>query len=291
MSPAAAQETQLLEQEQRVGARYPEVRSGLAGQSQLTGRGVQELLGGFDTQIKSAQTVLASALRRVYSMAFEMDEKFWPDTTKTIRGVAQNAPFNLTYRPSKDIKGDHTIHVRYGLAAGMDPNRFVVMMLQLRQDSLVSREFLQRELPFEVDSIEMQRQVDVEQTRDALKNVVGGVAQAVTQMLMQGADPSHLISQFSDLVGDLQRGDPYEVAAAKAFKPQEQPQTAPAGLNGPPSGPGVPMPPGPPSGPPGAPPGVGGAPMGSPAGAAPQGGPPTDLASILARIQGKGKGR
>ena len=287
MSPAAAQETQLLEQEQRVGARYPEARSGLTGTSQLTGRGIQELLGGFDTQVKAAQFIFSSALREVFELAFEMDEKFWPNTSKTVRGEAQGSPFKMTYVPSKDIAGDHTIHVSYGLAAGMDPNRWLVFMLQARQDELLPRDFVQRQMPFDVDVSALQRQIDVEQTRDALKHAIEALAQAVPQMVSQGGDPAQIIGQFSTIIERLQRGDPVEDAAKAAF----QPQPTPAGLNGGSAGPGMPgmmpapgaMPP-----PPGSPAGAG--PGGPPPGGAPnlQGGPPPALAALLAGMTGRG---
>lgn len=283
MSPAAANETALLEQEQRIGARYPEARSGLTGTSQLTGRGIQELLGGFDTQVKAAQFIFTSALREVFELAFEMDEKFWPNSTKSVRGEAQGSPFHLTYTPSRDINGDHTIHVSYGLAAGMDPNRWLVFMLQMRQDMLVPREFVQRQMPFDVDVTQMQRQIDVEQTRDSLKQAVSALAEAVPQMLASGADPSKIISQFSTLVDGLQHGKPYEDAAKLAFAPQP----SPAGLSGEQSGGPGGAPAGIPPGPSGPGPGPGSPPPGSPAGAGPQGGPPA-LADLLAQMTGKG---
>jgi hypothetical protein len=280
MTPAAAQEAQLLDNEQRVGSRYPEARSGLTGTSQLTGRGIQELMGGFDTQVKGAQMVFTTALRAVFEMAFEMDEKFWPSVKKTVRGEAQGSPFTLSYTPSSDIAGDHTIHVSYGLAAGMDPNRWLVFMLQMRQDELVPREFVQRQMPFDVDVSAMQRQIDVEQTRDSLKHAVEGLAQAVPQMVAQGQDASHIISQFSALIERLQRGDSFEQAASTAFAAEEPPQPSPAGLSG--GGPEGPMPPGLPGAGPGLPP-----PPGSPAGGAAPGGPPPSLADLLAHMTGR----
>lgn len=50
----AFMESQLLEGEMRTGARYPEGRSGSIDASVVTGRGIQELQGGFDTQVKTA---------------------------------------------------------------------------------------------------------------------------------------------------------------------------------------------------------------------------------------------
>lgn len=62
-------------------------------------------------------------------MCFELDEKLWPNTVKQIRGTANGTPFEETYRPRKDIAGNHQVDVTFGFAAGMDPNRALVFLL------------------------------------------------------------------------------------------------------------------------------------------------------------------
>ena len=113
-------EQTLLNQELRVGARYPEGRTGNVNASIVTGQGVQALMGAFDTQVKSAQAIFASALRDVISVCFEVDERLFP-VEKTIRGVDSGAPYEITYSPRKDIKGDFSADVRYGMLAGLNP--------------------------------------------------------------------------------------------------------------------------------------------------------------------------
>lgn len=54
MSPAAFQESALLQQEMNVGARSPSTRQGAQDASIITGRGVQELSATFDTQVSTA---------------------------------------------------------------------------------------------------------------------------------------------------------------------------------------------------------------------------------------------
>lgn len=223
MSPAAFQEEAALENELRTGGRYPEARSGVQSASVITGRGIQELLGGFDTQIKSAQEVLRETLREVIAVCFEMDEKFWPDAERDVRGEVQGAPFNISYKPSRDIRGDYTCDVTYGLAAGMDPNRWLVFMLQLRGDRLVPREFVQRNLPMDVNVTQLMQQIDIEETRDATKQAVFGLAQAMPQMIAQGMDPSQAMAPFVTLIQRLQKGDTFETAAEAAFAPPPQP--------------------------------------------------------------------
>jgi hypothetical protein len=58
-----------LEQELQVGARYPGTRSGQVDASVITGRGVQQLSAGYETQIDAAQTVIGEALRRATEYA------------------------------------------------------------------------------------------------------------------------------------------------------------------------------------------------------------------------------
>ena len=102
---------QLLNQELRSGTRYPEGRSGNIDASIVTGQGVQALMGAFDTQVKSAQAIFASALRDVVSVCFEVDEMAY-SIEKTIRGVDSGSPYEITYHPKKDIKGDYSADVR-----------------------------------------------------------------------------------------------------------------------------------------------------------------------------------
>jgi hypothetical protein len=219
LPPGAFEEQQMLDTEQRVGARYPDARSGNVESSIITGQGVQALMGGFDTQIKAAQDVLKDVLREVYELAFCLDEYEWPTLTKTIRGETQGTPYEVSYRPDRDIKGDHTINVSYGFMAGLNPNQALVFMLQLRADKLISRDLLMRQLPFGVNISDEQAKVDTEETRDALKQAVFGLGQAVPELAAQGQDPSNTIRQFVTLIQQLNAGKSIEDAAALAFAP------------------------------------------------------------------------
>jgi hypothetical protein len=108
--------------------------------SVITGQGVQALLGAFDSQIKAGQTVIAEVLEDVIKLCFEMDELLF-NVKKSVRGVAQGTPYELKYMPSKDIKGDTSVEVRYGLMAGLDPSRALIFSLQALGADLVSKRF------------------------------------------------------------------------------------------------------------------------------------------------------
>lgn len=226
---AAFGESQLLDNEMRVGARYPGARSGEQNASVITGRGIQELMGGFDTQVKTAQTVLGHALKQTLKICFEMDDKIWPTVNRDIRGTANGAPFSESYRPDRDIKGDYTVQVDYGFAAGMDPNRAVVFLLQLRGDKLIDRDTVQRQLPWDVDVVKLQERIDVEEINDALKQGIFAYVQALPVMAQNGVDPSGPLRQVAALIASRQEGDELADAILKAFAPEQPPGAAPVG--------------------------------------------------------------
>lgn len=220
---AAFQEGQVLEQELRTGTRSPEVRSGNLDASIITGKGVQALMGGFNTVVTTGQTVIGETLRHAIMLAFEMDEKLWPKEKKKIRGTAQGTPFEEDYIPSKDINGNYTVDVTYGFAAGQDPARAIVGLLQLRGDQLISRDFFQRQLPMGIDVVQMQTQIDNEQFTDALKQGMMAYMQAIPQMALQGqVDPVDALSKVAQLIQLREKGEPVHDAVLKIFTPKQQ---------------------------------------------------------------------
>ena len=156
-----------------------------------------------------------------------MDEKLWPNEKKTIRGTAQGTPFEAEYVPAKDIAKDYTVDVTYGFAAGQDPARAIVGLLQLRGDQLISRDFFQRQLPMGIDVVQMQTQIDNEQFTDALKQGMMGYMQAIPQMALQGQDPLDALQKVAKLIELREKGEPVHDAVLKVFTPKQPPPGAP----------------------------------------------------------------
>lgn len=217
-------QAQLSSQELMTATRSPAARNGQMDASVITGKGVQALMGGFNTVITTGQGVITQAMELAIKFMFDMDEKLWPDEKKTIRGVVQGTPFEETYIPSKDIAGNHMVDVTYGFAAGQDPARAIVAMLQLRGDKLISRDFMQRQLPMQIDVVQMQQQVDNEEFEDALKAGTQMLMQSVGQLALQGQDPTQLLTQMAMVIKGRENGKPVHEAVLDAFKPKEQPQ-------------------------------------------------------------------
>ena len=232
------QETGALDQELRVGSRYPQGRLGQQSGSIVTGRGVEALMGGFDTQVKTAQAVFAETFRHVMSLCFKMDEKLFGDVKKEVRGVTAGAPYEISYVPSKDIAGDYWVDVSYGMMAGLDPNRALVFGLQARGDKLISRDFLRRQMPWDMNVTQEEEKVEVEELRDSLMQAMASYAQALPAMAAQGQDPTKILTAMAAVIKGRQAGDSIEDLVVAAFAPPPiSPEEAAAGE---PPAPGVP---------------------------------------------------
>ncbi len=217
-------EAQVLDKEIADGTRSPAARRGDIDASVVTGRGVEALTAIYSTQIATAQDVVGDALRRALEMAFEMDERYWPEVTKTVTGIASGAPFSETYVAGKDIKGDYTVSVTYGMTAGMDPNRAIVFLLQLRADQAIDRDTMQRMLPFDVDVDDLQRRVDIEQMTDAMKQGMFALLANAPVMGEQGIDPLKTLQRAAQIIGDREKGKPFHQAVLDAFTPEPAPE-------------------------------------------------------------------
>jgi hypothetical protein len=215
-----------LDAELRIGTRYPEVRTGNADSSVITGRGVQALMGTMDTQVRTAQAILARWFADLFSLCLEVDEKIWPNKTKTLQGRINGTPFEVKYKPSRDIAGDTTVDVQYGLMAGLDPNRWLVFGLQARGEKLISRDYLRRQMPADLDATQEEQKVDIEDFREALKQAMAGYAQAIPVLAQQGQDPQQILSAIATVIEGRRRGIPIEETIKEAFAPPEEENAA-----------------------------------------------------------------
>ena len=274
---SAFAEQQALEHELQLGSRFPQIRTGNADQSIVTGKGVQALMGGYESQIVAHQAIMSRVLQEVISLCFEVDECIFGDFEKSLRGSENGTPFEIKYNPKKTINGDYTVDVKYGLMAGLDPNRALVFGLQARAEKLISRDFLRRELPFSIDVEDEKRKVDVEDLEEAFKSAMLGYSQAIPAMAQQGQDPSHIIEQLTKVIADRRNGVSLSDSIAKVFEapkptkptPEEQAAMEQQALM---SGQGMP------------PESQGGMPTGA---QAPQG--PPDIATLMAGLTASGQ--
>lgn len=219
--PMAFAQNNTLSDEMRLGARFPQARTGEVDNSIVTGQGVKALMAGFDGQIKTAQSIIGEALGKALSIALRMDEAVFGDETKEVSAVTNGVQFKLKYKPLRDINGNYGVNIEYGLMAGMDPNRSLVWALQARGDKLISRSLVRRTIPVSINASEEERAIDIEDMRDSLKQSVAALASAIPQMVTQGQDPMKIVANLATVIDERRKGTPIEDAVAKAFKPEE----------------------------------------------------------------------
>ncbi len=231
-------------------------------------------MGGFDTQVRAAQAQFARLFMELVSLCFEVDEKIFGSIQKEIKGVDDGTPFNMKYIPSKAIAGEYGVDVRYGIMSGMNPNNAIIALLQMRSDKLVSRDYVRREIPMELNVTQEEQRVDIEEMRDSLRVAVAQYAQAIPALAAQGQDPSQIVSRIAEVIKGRQKGLQLETIVEKVFMPEQPPQPEmPMGEQVPAAG----MAPVPAS-----------QPTPEQMGAAPAAGARPDIATLLASIAGQG---
>jgi hypothetical protein len=225
--------TDYLKQELQLGAMSPESRMGQQDASVITGRGIQQLMAGFSSQIAAAQTVFKVALKRALRLCFMLDEAVFGDVKKEIRGNDAGIPYSITYTPRKDIDGDHSVDITYGFAAGLDPNRALVFLLQADGAGLVSKDYVRRNLPTDINAVEEEKKIAIEQSRMALVAAFSALAQSIPQLAAQGGDPTTVIQQQAKFIALMQKGHSVEEAAMEVMKPPPPPPGPPPGASTP----------------------------------------------------------
>ena len=160
-------------------------------------------------------------------MCFEIDEVVFGNMTKTIKGTDDGTPYTMKYTPSRDIKGEYGVDVRYGIMSGMDPNRAIIALLQMRSDKLVSRDYVRREIPMDLNVTQEEQRVDIEEMRDSLRVAVAQYAQAIPAMAAQGQNPEEIVKRIAGVIQGRQKGLSLESTVEKVFMPQEVPPVAP----------------------------------------------------------------
>lgn len=237
--PEAGAQMESYQQDLMLGSRYPGTRAGNSPGSIVTGQGVNALEGGFDSQTMNYQNLLGFALKRAIGLCFKLDELLWKNKKKELRVMVNGSMFEEEYVPSKDIAGIHEVEVTYGFAAGMDPNRALVFLLQMMSAGLADRDFVLQQMPFDLDSLQTLQRVDVEKMDDALKQGVFSMATSMGVMIEQGMDPSQPLQAIAKIIEAREKGVPLHKAVLDAFK-QPAPQAGPQGQPGTeqPSGPG-----------------------------------------------------
>lgn len=219
----------VLSSELEYGAITPEALGGSIDASVVTGKGVQQLMAGYSQQIAMCQQSLVGHFEQVIELCLEMDERFWPEVKKSISGLAESTPYSLDYRAGRDIDGDYSVTVQYGGIAGLDPNRGLVFLLQGLGADLISKDYVRRHLPSDINAKDEENKIAIEKMRASLMEGLAGYAQSIPALAAQGQDPSPIISGMVKALGLVQKGKTIEEALSAVFpEPEPEPQPDPA---------------------------------------------------------------
>lgn len=228
-----------LEVEAKESAGYPDARNGRIDASIVTGRGVEALMGTFDTQVKTAQLLFKRALEEATEYAFMLYMRFFPNVMHTICGIDNGQSYRLTFTPSRDIGDDYKVMCTYGFMLGNSPAQAVMMLLQFQNGELLSQESVQKKLPWDIDVDLENRKIHVKRLNDSILAGVAAYAQSLGVMIQQGQPPQAVFDPIVKLIKAREAGKELSQAALEAFTPPEAEVASPEMPEMPPEGGGM----------------------------------------------------
>lgn len=212
-----------LRQEMMTGAIMPEALNGSIDASVITGRGVQQLAAGYSQQIAANQDALVGHFEQLLALAFEMDEKIWPDEEKTVKGQDAGVPFTIKYKASRDIDGDYSVDVSYGFMAGLDANRALIYLLQAQGAGLLSDDYVRRNLPAGINASEEGQKVMIEAMEKSSIQALAALAQSIPQLVANGMDPTQIVGAIAEVTAQLRENKTIDEVMREVFAPQPPP--------------------------------------------------------------------
>jgi hypothetical protein len=114
-------------------------------------------------------------------------------------------------------------------------------LLQALGGDLVSKDYVRRHLPSDINPKDEEAKINVEKLRGSLLEGLSGWVQSLPALAAQGQDPSPIIQGVVSALRDVQKGKSLEDALTKVFPAPPPPEPAPAAPEGAPPGmPGMP---------------------------------------------------
>lgn len=132
---------QALEATRNVG-KYPMQRQGEFGASIASAKGVNAVMGTFNTEIAWAQRDITVHTQNMLARAAEFDEAWCPGS-KRIDGFDEGEMYDETYNPKTLWQGDYRCYVTFGGGLGMDQQGFLLTLSTARNmEGLAMRSFM-----------------------------------------------------------------------------------------------------------------------------------------------------
>lgn len=212
-----------LDQDTKESAGYPDARTGGVKASIITGRGVEALMGTFDTQIKAAQVRFKRLLEDATAYCFKLDVKMWPNRPTICEGISLGKSYRFVYTPAKDIGENTACNVSYGFGLGNSPAQAMLMQMQLETAEYISKKTVRNNLPWAIDAEAEQQEIDTQRLNQAMMSGVSAYAQALGVQIQQGTPADQVMAPLVKLYNLRQKGKALHEAIAEAFAPEPQP--------------------------------------------------------------------
>lgn len=153
----------------RILNRNPETRQGeIQSRGQyVSAKTVEQLAEAIDSVIGEYWDLISVGLQKLMAICFRMDEKLWPNETKTVAFVRKGTYKRLEYTPAKDINGRYHINVEYGFSLG--GYQGFLQNLQAKEAKVMPRRRVIEEMPGVSDVDRVMREIDLEDMDDAGK--------------------------------------------------------------------------------------------------------------------------
>lgn len=204
-------ELDIYERQIRLGSRRPASRDGESPVSYATGKGIDALASGLDSQLKANQTIFGEFLQDLAAAAMCLDEALYPNEERPIGGLKE------TYVASRDIAGRYTVEANYGLLMGINPSYATVMLSQLIAAGLLSRKTAMTQLPVIASLSKEYERLREEKGEDTLLAFLQQAALQGDQSAMEGLSQMAPDSPIVKIVAAMQ---------AKAAEQAQQEQAA-----------------------------------------------------------------
>ena len=172
----------------------PAQRSGSPEASIVSAKGVNALMGTFNSELASMQQDFETFVAELSTVTANFDE-MWGVGRKAIWGFdASGEPFDESYDPTVVFDGDYRVNVSYGERTGLDDNNFMIRLATMMNLGGMSRRSFIAKSGSAEDPLQEERDITIEQLTDLFM-------QGVLPQQIQSGDLASLKS-FVDKIDD-----------------------------------------------------------------------------------------
>jgi hypothetical protein len=159
---------EMLQRFSRILNRNPESRQGevQAKGIYMSAKTLEQLSESIDTVIGGYWDTISVGIQYLVKVCFAMDEKFWPNTEKSISGQIKGKRFRDSYTPKKDIAGRWFINVDHGFGSG--GYQGFLQQVQMQAAKLQSRRGALEQMPGISDIDDKLREIELEGVDEAV---------------------------------------------------------------------------------------------------------------------------